>query len=213
MKPNATALDQALLAADSADADALVTGSYTKQGNLWSLQAQVYHRRAGQRAKQDIRISGDSVYNLLDEFPKQLLMQSTGTSSVALTTTSWKAKERGIKMPDIIIETVIPNEKLKLILTELRHRFEQLYGERLARMVLYGSQARGDPEPDSDIDLLVVLKGQVSPCDEINRTLKDVADISLKYNEVIACVFVSEAEFERERSPLMLNVHREGLSV
>jgi hypothetical protein len=33
--------------------------------------------------------------------------------------------------------------KIQIILTELRHRFEALYGERLVRMVLFGSQALG----------------------------------------------------------------------
>ncbi|MEG4457023.1 nucleotidyltransferase domain-containing protein [Microcoleus sp. N9_A1] len=55
------------------------------------------------------------------------------------------------------------NDKLKTILTQLRSQFEQLYGDRLTQMVLYGSQARGDAHPDSDIDVLVVLKGQVNP--------------------------------------------------
>jgi len=105
------------------------------------------------------------------------------------------------------------NEKLETILTELRRHFETLYGDRLVRMVLYGSQARGDAEPGSDIDVLVVLKGTVSPCEEIDRTLNDVADISLEYDEVISCVFVSEEQFNQERSPLLLNVRREGVSV
>jgi predicted nucleotidyltransferase len=77
--------------------------------------------------------------------------------------------------------------------------------------VLFGSQARGDAEPGSDIDVLVVLQGVVSPCEEIARTINDVADISLAYNEVVSCVFVSEEQFERERSPLLLNVRREGV--
>ena len=55
------------------------------------------------------------------------------------------------------------NDKLKTILTQLRSHFEQLYDTRLVTMVLYGSQARGDARPDSDIDVLVVLKGQVNP--------------------------------------------------
>lgn len=105
------------------------------------------------------------------------------------------------------------NEKLKTILTELRRRFEEIYGERLVRMMLFGSQARGDAEPGSDIDVLVVLKGTVSPCEEIARTINDVADISLEYDEVISCAFVSEEQFERERSPLLLNVRREGMAV
>jgi predicted nucleotidyltransferase len=103
------------------------------------------------------------------------------------------------------------NEKLQTILTELHRRFEAIYGERLVRLVLFGSQARGDAEPGSDIDVLVVLKGIVSPCEEIAKTINDVADISLEYNEVVSCVFVSEEQFERERSPLLLNVRREGV--
>jgi predicted nucleotidyltransferase len=105
------------------------------------------------------------------------------------------------------------NQKLHPILTELRNRFEALYGERLVRMVLFGSQARGGAEPGSDIDVLVVLKGTVSLCTEIARTINDVADISLRYTEVISCVFVSEEQFERERSPLLLNVRREGVAI
>ncbi|MBW1918566.1 MAG: nucleotidyltransferase domain-containing protein [Deltaproteobacteria bacterium] len=104
-------------------------------------------------------------------------------------------------------------EKLKEILSELRRRFETLYGERLVQMVLYGSRARGDASPMSDIDVLVVLTGPVSPCQEIDRTVYAVAEISLKYCEVISCVFVSAEQFERERSPLLLNVRQEGMAI
>ena len=46
--------------------------------------------------------------------------------------------------------------KLAAILPGLRRRFEVLYGERVVRMLLFGSQAWGDAEPVSDIDVLVV---------------------------------------------------------
>jgi predicted nucleotidyltransferase len=105
------------------------------------------------------------------------------------------------------------NAKLKTILTELRDRLDALYGERLVRLVLYGSQARGDAEPGSDIDVLVVLRGPVSPCEEIARTEYASAELSLKHDEVIACVFVSVDQYENERSPLLLNVLREGVPV
>ena len=59
--------------------------------------------------------------------------------------------------------------RLKTILAELRSRFEALYGDRLVKLILYGSQARGDAEPDSDIDVLVVLKGPVQVGTEIER--------------------------------------------
>jgi predicted nucleotidyltransferase len=106
----------------------------------------------------------------------------------------------------LTMETVIEN-----ILDQLHNRFEIIYGDRLSNMLLYGSQARGDADSESDIDVLVVLKGEVSPCEEIERTINDVADISLENDVVIACVFVSEEQFEKERSPLLMNIHREGI--
>ena len=63
------------------------------------------------------------------------------------------------------------NEKLNRILTQLTFEFEKLYGERLVKMLLYGSQAREDAEFGSYIDVLVVLKGPVNPGEEIKRTI------------------------------------------
>jgi predicted nucleotidyltransferase len=105
------------------------------------------------------------------------------------------------------------NSELKGIVRELHKRFEDLYGERLSRLVLFGSQARGDAEPGSDIDLLVVLNGPVTPTEEIERTIDEVADISLNHNVVVSCVFVPKDRFEHEQSPLLLNVRKEGVTL
>ena len=102
---------------------------------------------------------------------------------------------------------------VKRILGELRTRFEALYGERLARLWLYGSQARGSADRESDIDVLVVLDGPVDASTELARTENDVAALSLEHNVVVACFFVSRAQFEREQSPLLLNARREGIAV
>lgn len=105
------------------------------------------------------------------------------------------------------------DSQLRVILGELRNRLERQYGPRLAKTVLYGSQARGEAEPGADIDVLVVLEGLVDASAEIARTEFDVADISLAHNVVITCVFVSRDQFEREQSPLLMNVRREGVAV
>ena len=106
-----------------------------------------------------------------------------------------------------------PGEQLRSLLSELRSRFEALYGPRLVRLMLFGSQARGDAEPGSDIDVLVVLEGPVRPGKEIARTGEIAAGMSLENNVVISCTFISADQFEREESPLMINVRREGVSV
>lgn len=103
--------------------------------------------------------------------------------------------------------------KVRKIVGELRQGLESLYSGRLERVVLYGSQARGDAEEGSDIDILVVLRGSVSPCDEIARTSELVAELSLKHDVLIVPTFISESRYKRGQSPLLLNVRREGVAV
>jgi predicted nucleotidyltransferase len=67
------------------------------------------------------------------------------------------------------------DEKVITILAELPRRFEVLDGTLIVQMRLFGSQACSDAEPGSDIDVLVVLRGDVSPCEEIARTIEDAA--------------------------------------
>ena len=104
-------------------------------------------------------------------------------------------------------------ERLDQILREFRDGLEQIYGSRLVRVVLFGSQAREEAEPDSDIDVMLVLRGPVNPHEEIRRLSLFTSGLSLKHDVVISCVYVSQEDFYNEQSPLMLNVRREGVLV
>lgn len=104
-------------------------------------------------------------------------------------------------------------EELRTILGDLRRRLERLYGDRLVQVLLFGSQARGDAGPDSDIDVLVVLEGEVHVWAEIQRTIADVADVSLAYDAALECTFISRDDFEQESSLFMETVRRDGAVV
>ena len=99
------------------------------------------------------------------------------------------------------------------ILEELRQGLEAIHGPRLAEVVLFGSQAREDAEPGSDIDVLVVLRGAVDPHEEVLRLSEFKSRLCLKYDVLISCVYVSEEEYRDSGTPLMLNVRREGILV
>ena len=103
--------------------------------------------------------------------------------------------------------------RVRSILTEFRQRLEEVYGDRLSQMVLYGSQARDEADPGSDIDVLVVLQGPVDAAKEIARTSEIVAELCLLHNAVIACVFIDEERFAQRQGPLLRNVRREGVPV
>jgi predicted nucleotidyltransferase len=101
--------------------------------------------------------------------------------------------------------------KIKQILKEFRGELEKLYEKRLKELILYGSWARGEATDDSDIDLLVVLEGEVLLGQEIDRMIDIITDINLKYGVLISVCPVSEKEYSAVNSPLLLNVRREGM--
>ena len=67
----------------------------------------------------------------------------------------------------------------------LRHiysRMARLYGARLRGIVLYGSEARGEAKPDSDIDILVLLRGPVEFGKELDRIIDALYVLDEEWN-------------------------------
>jgi predicted nucleotidyltransferase len=100
---------------------------------------------------------------------------------------------------------------LEEITARVKRKFENLFQDDLITLVLFGSQARGEATPESDIDVLVVLRDKQIRDNKREEVIDFIADLCLEFGVLVSCVYVSKAQFETEKSPLLLNVRREGI--
>ena len=98
------------------------------------------------------------------------------------------------------------------LLRALRRGLQEALGDRLERLVLYGSHARGQAREGSDVDVLIVVRGGCDYGDLMQCTSHLVAALSLAQDVVISRAFVTSAQYEQEQSPFLLNVRREGIA-
>jgi predicted nucleotidyltransferase len=105
-------------------------------------------------------------------------------------------------------------DDIKKILRELKEGLVEIYGDRLEAVYLYGSYARGDAHPpDSDIDVMIVLKGEFDYWEMDKRSSELVAALSLENDVLISTKLASERQYENSGMPLYINVRREGIAV
>ena len=102
---------------------------------------------------------------------------------------------------------------VRAALSEAKARLEALYGDRLDRIILYGSHARGDARADSDVDLLVVLRGDYESYAEGSRISTIRLSLSLRHEVDVSMQPYSTTEAEDLVNPFMYNVADAGVAL
>jgi predicted nucleotidyltransferase len=100
---------------------------------------------------------------------------------------------------------------IRPILEEIKQRLQEIYGSKLKEVILFGSYARGDAEPGSDIDLIILLEDMEDTLAEREKYFKAILELDRKYDTLISIVPFRESEFAGRRMPLILNAKREGI--
>ena len=103
---------------------------------------------------------------------------------------------------------------LRPALEAYQQRLRARFGERLREVRLFGSQARGDAGPDSDVDVLVVVDGLTEA--ERNIAWDETVPIVLETMLPLAALPLSSeklAELHRQERLLARVLDDEGIAV
>lgn len=98
------------------------------------------------------------------------------------------------------------------ILSRFRASLAALYGERLERVVLFGSRARGEARSDSDYDVAVFVRNLDDRWEEVDRIVPLVTDIIDDTGAVIHAMPYRAGSYE-DRTSLMREIRRDGIDL
>lgn len=106
--------------------------------------------------------------------------------------------------------------ELQTILEKVTSASIQLYGNRLNKIILYGSYARGDYTDESDIDIMIVLNCEPGEIKKLRKlTAEMTSDISLEQEVLLSVLLRDKKHFEDNLDflPFYKNILKEGVMV
>ena len=106
--------------------------------------------------------------------------------------------------------------KLAIILNELADSIQNLLGEKLDKIVLYGSCARGDNTQESDIDVLVMTVLSPEENRKLRRDLNRIfSRVGLKYDVLLSMFLIDKTSYEKRKdaAPFYQNIEKDGIII
>jgi predicted nucleotidyltransferase len=100
------------------------------------------------------------------------------------------------------------------VLIPFRESLMSVLGMRFSKLIVFGSFARGEARPDSDVDLLLVLRETVSGRSDVEDLLVPMlARYLLETGLLLSVVVKTENEFSSQKEGLMWNIAQEGIEI
>ena len=113
-------------------------------------------------------------------------------------------------------EMRIEDLRLKELLHELKNELEKVFGEKLKKVIVYGSYARGASDEGSDLDIMVLVDmNEKEIKNERDKVLDLTVDLTTRYGVVLSIIENNYDYFYdwAEVLPFFANVIREGVSI
>ena len=111
----------------------------------------------------------------------------------------------------ILLTTDVNFVKGQELLAAIKQRLLNAHGHRLRAVVLYGSEARGEAGPDSDVDLLVLLDGPIDYGTDLRININALYDRVLALERPISAKPVNVTAYDAAAYPLYRHAKIEGL--
>ncbi len=105
-------------------------------------------------------------------------------------------------------------DQLQALSQDVKQALMELYGDRLAQVILFGSYARGDFRAESDVDYLIVLNDdEVKSGREIWFFGGTASDLTDKFNVFVSFKPTSVKKYLTSDLLFYQNVRREGKTI
>lgn len=102
------------------------------------------------------------------------------------------------------------NEEIQKFINEVK----KILGDRLKKVILYGSYARGDYNKNSDVDIMILTDLSFEEIEEYRDKISDAAfEIELKTGIILSPVVknIEKYNVRRKFVPFYKNVEKEGV--
>lgn len=95
----------------------------------------------------------------------------------------------------------------------LKEKLSLTFNKKLKQLILFGSYARGDNDVDSDVDLLLVISGELTKVEKEILTQIEI-DVLTGFDLFVTILVETENYYERYRwLPFFQSVEKEGVNL